>query len=453
MAAAENSARPVDYVPRRQFVSFHDRVKRWAVIVAHRRAGKTVACVMELLTRALATSKSNARYAYIAPFREQAKTVAWHYLKHYAQSVVATQEDIRESDLSVKLVNGSVVRLFGADNPNALRGMYLDGVVMDEYADMRPSLWGEVIRPTLSDRKGWAVFIGTPKGRNEFHALLHGDGKRPGAIRDQDWFTLILKASETGILPAEELADAQRTMSPEQYAQEYECSFDAPNIGAYYAKVMQEARDQNRICRVPYAHGVPVETWWDLGISDDTAIWLTQTVGKEIRCIAYYENNGEPLSHYVNWLQKWSDDIHLEGAVFAKHYLPHDARQRELGTGKTRQETLEQLGVRPIQVCPALDVLDGIENVRRIMPQVWFDSEHCARGITALEEYSRRYDDRNKVFAPHPLHNWASHGADAFRTMANLHPGRSTRLNSAAPVRDRYSDRRKRYPGATWMSG
>lgn len=452
MAAAENAARSVDYVPRAQFVSFHERVKRWAVIVAHRRAGKTVACIMELLTRALATSKKDARYAYIAPFREQAKTVAWHYLKHYSQAIAASADDARESDLSVKLKNGSVVRLFGADNPNALRGMYLDGVVMDEYADMRPSLWGEVIRPTLSDRKGWAVFIGTPKGRNEFHALVHGDGKRLGAVRDPDWFTLTLKASETGLLAQEELEDAARTMSPEQYAQEYECSFDAPNVGAYYAKQLAQARAENRICSVPYTHGVPVETWWDLGIRDDTAIWLTQTVGKEIRCIDYYENSDEPLSHYANWLQKWSDDAHPDGATFAKHYLPHDAEQRELGTGKSRREVLENLGARPLVVGPALEVLDGIENVRRIFPQCWFDAKRCARGLAALEEYSRKYDERNKVFSVNPHHNWASHGADAFRTMADMHPGKQTRLNSAPPARDRYAERRRRGSDTTWMS-
>src|SRR6185295_2566156 len=202
MAAASDSLRPaVDYVPRRQFLPFHLRDKRWALIVAHRRAGKTVACIMELLTRALATPKPQARYAYIAPFREQAKTVAWEYLKHYAASVVKDpSKDFRESDLEVRLFNGSSVRLFGADNPNALRGMYLDGVVMDEFADMRPSLWGEVIRPTLSDRKGWAVFIGTPRGRNAFYEM------NETAKRDPDWFHVELKASETGLLPESELA-------------------------------------------------------------------------------------------------------------------------------------------------------------------------------------------------------------------------------------------------------
>src|ERR1700690_3094487 len=248
MASTAKCTRPAnDYIARPQFLEFHARDKRWAIIVAHRRAGKTVACIMELLTRALATAKKDARYAYIAPFREQAKTVAWNYLKHYASAVVLNPaEDFRESDLTVRLFNGSHVRLFGADNPNALRGMYLDGVVMDEYADMRPSLWGEVIRPALSDRKGWAVFIGTPRGRNAFYDI------NQQGLTDPDWYGLTLRASETGILPESELLDARKTMTANQYEQEYECSFDAAMIGAVYAKELIAARKAERITRVAY---------------------------------------------------------------------------------------------------------------------------------------------------------------------------------------------------------
>src|SRR6185437_8119150 len=249
MASSEVEPRQVGpgYDPRAQFLPFHERSNRWAIIVAHRRAGKTVACVMELLTRALATPKTDARYAYIAPYREQAKTAAWNYLKQYGACVTRDpSKDLRESDLSVRLYNGANVRLFGSDNPNALRGMYLDGVVLDEYADMRPALWGEVIRPTLSDRNGWAVFIGTPRGRNEFCQLYET------ALQDSQWFHLMLKASQTGILPAAELESARKGLTDAQYQQEYEFSFEAAIHGAIYAKELAQALEQKRITRVPY---------------------------------------------------------------------------------------------------------------------------------------------------------------------------------------------------------
>jgi len=158
----------LDYVPRQQFMELHERVQRWACLVVHRRGGKTVACINELITRATYTTKKDARYAYIAPFYRQAKDVAWQYLKSFGEGVITK---IRESELRVELFNGAWITLYGADNPDALRGLYLDGVVLDEYGDCRPSLWGTVILPTLIDRKGWAIFIGTPKGKNHFYEV------------------------------------------------------------------------------------------------------------------------------------------------------------------------------------------------------------------------------------------------------------------------------------------
>ncbi|MBQ60517.1 MAG: hypothetical protein CMQ19_00430, partial [Gammaproteobacteria bacterium] len=191
------------YTPRDHFLPLHQRDKRWSSLVCHRRAGKTFACVNEAVIRALYTPKENARYAYIAPFYKQAKDVAWTYLKDATEGIAV---EVRESDLRVVLPNGAWITLYGADNPDALRGIYLDGVILDEYGDCRPSLWAEVILPTLADRRGWAAFIGTPKGKNHFYHI------HQTAVSDPEWFSMTLKASESGILAPDDLKQLQGLM-------------------------------------------------------------------------------------------------------------------------------------------------------------------------------------------------------------------------------------------------
>ena len=209
----------LDYLPRKQFERFHERRERFACIVTHRRAGKTVACVQELQRAAMQSRNVRPRFAYLAPFQKQAKAVAWDYLRA-AMASVRPRATVHESELRVDYTNGGQVRLYGADNPDAMRGIYLDGIVLDEYADMDPRVWSEIIRPALADRQGWAVFIGRPKGRTGFFDLWRRSQTEPG------WFSMMLKASETGLIPASELALARRDLSEEQYAQEFECSFD-----------------------------------------------------------------------------------------------------------------------------------------------------------------------------------------------------------------------------------
>lgn len=405
MAPAEVRTRSVDYVPRPQFIGFHQRDKRWSVIVAHRRAGKTVACIMELLTRALATSKRDAFYAYIAPFREQAKTVAWAYLKHYAFAVVKDPEkDFRESELAVKLFNGSTVRLFGSDNPNALRGIYLDGVVLDEFADMRPSLWGEVIRPTLSDRKGWAVFIGTPRGKNAFWEIYDKAGSDP------DWMRLTLRASETKLLPESELSDARKTMTENQYEQEYECSFEAAVIGAVYAKELKMARSQDRITTVPYDGSRLVNTAFDIGFRDSTSIWFYQVERSQIQIIDFYEADGEDAAYYAGILRS-------KGYKYDTCYLPHDADNGQSATGSSFNEILRTNGYRTM-IVPKLGLEDGISAARMIFSRCIFDAQKCEHGIEALQNYRWDYNQRMGELKASPVHDWSSHAADAFRYLA-----------------------------------
>lgn len=403
MAAAADAVRSVDYVPRTQFTEFHERGKRWAVIVAHRRAGKTVACVMDLITRALATSKPDARYAYIAPYYSQAKAVAWDYLKRYSRDVALKYS---ESELSVELLNGSRIRLFGADNPDALRGMYLDGVVMDEFADMRPTLWGEVIRPLLSDRRGWAVFIGTPKGRNVFYDI------HVKAANDPEWLSVTLRASDTGLIPADELADAKKSMTDSQYEQEFECSFEAAVQGAIYAKELAIVRMQGRIKSVPYDPGKLVWTAWDLGYGDSTAIWFVQQIDNRVRVIDYHEDHGEPVTHYLQVLKS-------KGYKYDTAILPHDAESTgKFATGKSIADVIRGAGFGAKVLKNNNSIEHGINQARLFMPKCDFDAERTKAGLEALQHYQWDYNARLGELKPTPLHNWASHGADAWRYLA-----------------------------------
>jgi phage terminase large subunit len=396
----------IKYLPREQFRSFHSRKHRWSVLVCHRRAGKTVATLNDLIRGAVNECKPEGRYAFIFPQRNQAKDTAWRYLRRYAEPLLAKPPN--ESELRVDLVNGSMIRLYGADNPDALRGPYLDGVVLDEFADMKPEVWHEVVRPMLADRRGWATFIGTPKGKNEFFRLCQE------AQKDPNWFHMILKASESGIISAAELTDLQREMGEDQYQQEFECSFEAAIKGAFYAEEMRAMLAEGRIRPIKIDPDVRVHTAWDLGVSDSTAIWFIQCVGRERRLVDYYEGSGVGLDHYAQVLH---DKRIQHGWKYGDHHFPHDIKVRELSSGQSRVQSLAAVGIDAIAV-PQSNVLDGINLTRRMLGRTWIDSNRCERGIEALRQYRREWNDNLKDWSKAPLHDWTSHGADALRTFA-----------------------------------
>ena len=221
----------------------------------------------------------------------------------------------------------------------------------------------------------------------------------------------IHRASETGYVDEDELKAARSQMSPEQYEQEFECSWTAAIQGAYYGKLLEEAEKDGRIGKHGYDPGLLVETWWDLGIGDSTAIWFAQRNGKQITLIDYYEASGESLAHYVRVLEEKAKNGEWK---YGAHVFPHDAKQRSLDTGKTRVETLRNLGVEP-EVLIQHRVEDGIEAVRRQLKNCWFDELKCRRGIDALRQYRAEYDDKRRTFRLKPVHDWSSHAADAFR--------------------------------------
>lgn len=397
---AAMTAIELEFIPRKQFRAYITRRERWACVVAHRRAGKTVACIMDLIIKAIEHTGREPRFAYIAPTYTQAKDVAWSYLKEYTQAIPQIEKS--ESELTVTFPhNGARIRLYGAENYDRLRGLYLDGAIIDEAGDIDPRAWSEVVRPALSDRKGWATFIGTPKGRNDFFRIFQESQK------NEKWLSLRLKASQTSIIDAGELDDARASMTREAFEQEYETSFEASIKGAYYGKDIAEAENDGRISSVPHDKNSDVFAAWDLGIGDMMAIWVFQIVGKEKHFIRYYENNGFGLDHYVDWIKALPYAVH-------HHLLPHDAEARELQTGKSRHQFLQDRGF-DCQIVPRGNVDDGINAVRMEFNTFWFDAEGCERGVDCLRMYRSEFDEKNQVLKSRPLHDWASHGADAFR--------------------------------------
>lgn len=375
--------------------------RRFGVLICHRRFGKTVLAISRLVRNAC-NGNSTYRGAYIAPTYRQAKDVSWDYLKKLAK---AAEAKINESELRVDFPHGARIKLYGAENPDSLRGLDICDVVFDEVAQMPLSTWSEIVQPMILAKKGTALFMGTPKGKNALWQIWD-DAQRD----DANWVTQMYKASETGILTDEDLKLARQGMSESQYEQEFECSFSAAVQGAYYAKQLEELDQLGRITGVPYDPAVPVTTAWDLGFSDSTAIWFAQQVGREIHIIDYYEAAGEGLAHYVKVLK---DKPYL----YADHLLPHDAAASELGTGTTRLETLRKLGLKG-HVLPQVRLDDGINGVRMLLPRCWFDAIKCQKGLDCLRWYQREWDEKSQDFRSRPLHDWSSHGADAFRYLA-----------------------------------
>ena len=401
----------IPYKPREHQLKVHELLegKRFAVVVAHRRFGKTVAALNHLIREAVLNEKETPRYAYIAPTYGQAKRVAWDYLVKYTTPLGGTNNI---SELRVDFW-GRRIQLYGSDNPDSLRGQYFDGVIIDEVGDQNPKIWTDIVRPALADRKGWCLFIGTPKGHNHFKEL------RDRADKEEGWGLLEFKASETGVVDDTELKAAKNEMGEDKYRQEFECSFDAAVEGSYFGQILNELEEKKHMQEIPREELSRTFTAWDLGMGDSTSIWVAQLVGTEVRLIDYYENHGVGLDHYVKWIK---DNDYLK----AEHILPHDVRVRELGTGKSRLEMLEESGLE-VKIAPRMGLDDGIQAVRRLLPRCWFNVPQVQNGLNCLRNYRRDYDEKRKIFYERPLHDWSSHGSDAFRYLAlGLDEGHST---------------------------
>jgi hypothetical protein len=344
-------------------------------------------------------------FGYVAPYRSQAKSVAWDYLKYFSRPIA---KSTNEADLIIELLNGAKIRLFGADNADAMRGLGFDGLYLDEYGDFKPSVWGNVVRPALSDKQGWCVFGGTPKGKNQFWNIYETSRKLPN-----EWFSLSLPASKSKLLPESELEAAKAQLAEDQYLQEYECSFEAAIVGAIWGTEMRKVAEDGRITKVENQIEVKTHTAWDLGHTDDTAIWWYQVIGGEIHIVDFFALSGGTIEEFVSKIKE-------KPYNYGKHYLPHDARARTLASGgkSVIEQMAAQLGINNLAIVPSLSVQEGIQAVRTALPRCWFDAEKCADGIEALRQYQREYDEDKKAFRQTPKHDWTSHPADAMRMLA-----------------------------------
>jgi len=396
---------------RPAFEAFDKGYKR-ILLVHHRRAGKDKSC-FNLMVRA--AFERVGSYFYFLPTFAQARRVIWHgmdgagfpFMSHIPQQLVAR---VNETDMRVHLKNGSIIQLVGSDNIDNIVGTNPIGCIFSEYSLEDPNGWN-FIRPILRENKGWAVFNGTPRGKANHLYKLH-----EMARNNDDWFVQKLGVDDTGVMSEEDVnAERLAGMDEELIQQEFYCSFDGGMSGAYYISGMQDAERQGRITDVPHDPMLPVNTCFDLGISDSTAIiFFQQSPAGQIRILNYHEANGEGLQYYVSFLREIANEW---GYNYGEHIAPHDIMVRELGTGKSRFEIARGMGLK-FKPSRKLPFQDGINAVRMALPMCWFDREKTERLVEALMSYQKRWDKQQRCWRDQPLHNWASHGADAMRYLA-----------------------------------
>ncbi|MCK5563687.1 MAG: hypothetical protein KAJ07_00435 [Planctomycetes bacterium] len=414
---------PFNYVPRgyqepaRWFL--YEGIKR-GVAVWHRRAGKEKT-FLNVMAEQMCLRVG--LYYYLFPEKAQGKKILWEgrdregfaFMDHFPEALVKRRNN---TDLLVELKAPlkSTFQIAGTDDWDSLMGTNPVGMIFSEYALQDPAVW-DYFRPILAENGGWAIFDYTPRGKNHGYKLAEMAKKNP------KWFFSLLTVNDTKrpdgtpvITPEAIQEDRDSGMSQEMIQQEYYCSFEGSIEGSYYAREMAQAERDGRIGRVPHDSAVCVDTYWDLGIDDSMSIWFIQRVGRACQAIDYYENSGEGFTFYKNILDDRRRDC---GYSYGEHVMPHDIMARDLsGEGKTRKAIAESLGISPIVAVPKLGLLDGIASTRAVISSCWFDAVKCEPGIDALKSYCKEWDNKLKVFKKKPLHNWASHGADSFRTFA-----------------------------------
>ncbi len=421
------SGRPgLVYTPRPQFLPFHNRPHRWATLVTHRRAGKTIALVNDVaLAARTPLPLPDPQYAYIGPTFTQAKRVAWQYLKNYTRAHWAARPSESELHVTVGSPTGtSRIYCLGADNADSLRGMYLDGAMCDEYALWKPSVFSQIIRPALSDRLGWATFASTPRGKNLFHKQVQLAKRNP-----LEHFLLMLRADTSGIIGPKELASLRKDMDPEEFAQEYLCSFDAALKGAIYADEVNTLFADHRVHEGPdplYDPHLDTHFIYDLGFTDATvriAYQLPPLTGR-VHIVNVLARSGVSIHEHIDDLRSFPGPI---GSI----HLPHDARAKNLQTGRSIVEQFIEYQIHPL-IVPNHNVKDGISATRRLFPRLIIDNSPlldpetgedlgvgCGEDfIEALKGYHREWDDEKLVFSDAPVHDWTSDYADALRYLA-----------------------------------
>ena len=450
VAVAERIVIP--YKPRNWARGLHQSFARFSALVLHRRAGKTTGVVNHHQRYAMDDALERKRlrflkpdlndaqlaelisppggrhYGHIMPARNQAKLVVWDKLKFYARDIPGIK--VNESELLIRYPTGHKVQLFGADDPDALRGPAFSGLSFDEYSQQPRNIFSEVLSKALADHLGYAIFLGTIKGKDHLYQTYEAAKSSP------DWFALwqdIDKSlqSEDGItiqLLEQAMEDdrklvAQGLMTQDEFDQEWFLSTDAAIQGAYYAKEMAAAKKQGRMTRVPIDPALPIDTDWDLGMDDYMSIVFSQSPrAGDVRIVDFYENSGEGFPHYVKVLNgSEPGHEHRQSYVYGKHHPPHDINVREMGTGKSRKETAANLGLKFEEPVACVSLADDIDTTRLFLAKCWFDETRTKRLIECLRHYRKSYNQKLDQFTSTPVHDGYSHGADAFRTLAVRH--------------------------------
>jgi phage terminase large subunit len=404
--------------------TYLERGGKRAVEVAHRRFGKDDVGLHFTATQAMQVV---GNYWHMLPQYSQARKVVWTAINPATgkrRIDEAFPPEIRrkknEQEMMIELRSGSVWQLVGSDNYNSIVGAPPIGIVMSEWALANPMAWA-YLAPILEANNGWVLFIYTSRGNN------HGRTTYEHALQDAEWYAERLSARDTDVFSPKQLDKIEKEyihifgdeLGRAIFEQEYLCSWEGAVFGAYFSRQMRQASEENRITTVPYQPTHEVDTFWDLGVDDSMAIWFMQPSGKAFHFIDYYENTGYGLEHYAHILKD-------KGYNYGNHYMPHDANIREMTSSeiaRTRKQVAEQLGIRPIEVVSRVRNMDTLINVhipacRNVLSRCWFDKEKCKIGISALENYRAEYDEEKKILSNKPLHNWSSHGSDAFRTFA-----------------------------------
>lgn len=374
-------------------------MKRFNILVIHRRAWKTVIALTQLIIKSL---ENKGLYWYISPTYRQSKAIAWDLLNKLLKDIPWIKFNI--SELVCELPNWSKIRLFGSDYPDSLRWLDIKGVIFDEYAQQPVNIYSEIIFPMINANKGWCTFIWTPKWKNNFYKIYQK------WLNDDKYYTKLLTVKNTWLLSEEQLNDARSEMTAEEYEQEYNCSFTASIKWAYYKDELEKMRAENRIIAWLYDPLLPVYTFWDLWISDNMAILFVQIYWKNIRII-------DSIS--INW--KWFDYFNRllkdKNYIYEKHYFPHDIAVRELSTWQSRLEIVKELFWHDkVETLPRMWVIDWINAVRRIFHNIYID-EKLEDFINAINLYKQKYDDKKWIFLDSPEHDWTSHYADSLRYM------------------------------------
>ena len=396
-------------------------IKR-AIAVWHRRSGKEKTFINRVAYEAF---RRVGTYFYLFPTYTQAKKVLWDgkdkegfpFMSHFPREVITKRN---ETELRLELVNGSAVQLVGSDNIDSVLGTNPVGCVFSEYALQDPKAW-DYMRPILRENGGWAVFDYTPRGKN------HGWSLYQMARGNPEWFAQILTVRDTGALTDEDIeAERRAGMSEELIQQEFYCSFEGVQTGSVFGRALQQVDRDGRVCGVPWQPDLPVDTWWDIGTGDPTAIWFTQTVGREIHVIDYYENSGSGvgIDHYVKHLQSMP-------YVWGKHYGPHDLNAHQFAAGgKSTFDVASMLGLR-FEIVDKLDKQSQINAGRSFIARCYFDRNRTERGRDALMSYHYKWNDDRKAYSDEPYHDWSSNAADAFMQLA---VGHKFALKVAPPI-------------------